>query len=306
MSVEEVAKRTKSKAHTVRRELRFMKESGVLRELVIINPARFGYQCFEIAFSTGFASHISREKFINDLLNSGVVTIVIETSGQFEFLVGILARHAQDVFNLFEELENAHGFFLTEKSVSVSVRFWGFGRKYLSPKQAVGFYQEPRVANNVVALDEIDHQILSGLARSKTGSRADLARSIGMRESSVSYRVNRLKDRGVIIDEVLAIDGSKFGKLMYTFHIAAKTMKSDFRKAFLDFCKTSPHIVCANELLGPFDYSLGVEVEEPSQLPAIRNVLKKKFGISLQRILISSVLTFREVRTYPFTVNPSR
>lgn len=304
VAAETIARKVGAKAHTVRRELRLMKDKDIIREIAVVNPATFGYQTFDVSFSTGSASSIKRHEFIADLLNSGVVTIVVEHGGEYEYRVSILAKNAQDVFKLFAALEKKHGLFLTEKSIAISLTFWGLGRKYLAPGIKPGFYEERRYAERTISLDETDHRILSALATERYDSHAEIARRIKLQKNTFNHRLKRLKEKGVITSLVYAVDGSRFGKSVYSFHVATKTMEESFRKSFVQYCKAQPNIINATEFLGPWDFKLNVEVATPEEVPPIRAALKQKFGNKLQRVLVSSALKVHKVKTYPFKKPP--
>jgi Lrp/AsnC family leucine-responsive transcriptional regulator len=304
LSSVEIARKLSMKSASISRSLMFLKENGIVREMMIINPASFGHQYFEVCFSTCNSQKTSRAELIQNLTETEQVALVAETGGDYEVVIGVLAKSVVEINSLFEKLEKRHGAFLAKKTLSVSLNFLGFGLKCLNPTSPRSYRREPRTSRMINQLDEKDHRVLHGLNKEGASS-ARIARAVGLSDTSFRHRVRRLKEKGVITGLIYAVDSSQVAHSLYVFQLALNSNCKTFRDTLIDFCKEHPNIIQANELLGPFDFKLGVAVFAPSEVSKIQDEIKRKFKKNIQELSVIPMLKYHRINTYPFKKCPT-
>ena len=148
-------------------------------------------------------------------------------------------------------------------------------------------------------IDQIDRRILD-LLQSEPGINASaIGEQIGLSQSAVWRRIQRLRDDGIVRDQPVKIDREKIGLNTMVFaHVKLTSHGRSNLAAFAEAVRLFPEVLDCYVLLGNFDFLLRVVTEDIkayeqfffeklSQLPGIQEV---NSSISLSEIKHSTVL----------------
>ena len=110
-------------------------------------------------------------------------------------------------------------------------------------------------------MDFIDKTLISLLQRDSTLSLDELAKRTGSSKTPVWNRIKKLKQRGIIRQEVTLCDPEALG-LSACFFILVQTSEHDsqWQQRFLDAVRSRPEVMEAHRLAGDIDYILKVRV----------------------------------------------
>lgn len=113
----------------------------------------------------------------------------------------------------------------------------------------------------VVALDDLDRNILALLQRDASLSLDEIARKVGASKTPVWNRIRKLRASGVIRAEVALLDPEKLG-LESCFFVLIRTAQhdADWLERFLRAVQSRPEVIEAHRLAGDIDYILKVRV----------------------------------------------
>lgn len=113
----------------------------------------------------------------------------------------------------------------------------------------------------VVALDDLDRNILAVLQRDASLSLDEIARKVGASKTPVWNRIRKLRASGVIRAEVALLDPEKLG-LESCFFVLIRTAQhdADWLERFLRAVQSRPEVIEAHRLAGDIDYILKVQV----------------------------------------------
>lgn len=113
----------------------------------------------------------------------------------------------------------------------------------------------------VVALDDLDRNILALLQRDASLSLDEIARKVGASKTPVWNRIRKLRASGVIRAEVALLDPEKLG-LESCFFVLIRTAQhdADWLERFLRAVQSRPEVIEAHRLAGDIDYILKVQV----------------------------------------------
>ena len=104
-------------------------------------------------------------------------------------------------------------------------------------------------------LDAKDWKILRQLCQNARISHSQLARAVGLSKNAVTYRVERLKKKGIITKFFAIVDYSKLGYSFYEVLLKLHIKKED-EPAVIDYFKTNPTISVADRFSGEFNFLL--------------------------------------------------
>ncbi|WP_043930964.1 Lrp/AsnC family transcriptional regulator [Bacillus sp. EB01] len=138
-------------------------------------------------------------------------------------------------------------------------------------------------------MDEIDGLILQRLAENARVPMTELGKAIGLTAPSVTERVKKLEDRGVIAGYSASINQKKLGK-----HITAFVLfDTDKCKQFVQFCEGYPDVAECHRLAGQYSYLVKVVTQDVSTLEAFIDQTMK-YGKSSTLIVLSSPVEQRQ------------
>ena len=121
---------------------------------------------------------------------------------------------------------------------------------------------EPDEAGSLRAVEEIDRQILTLLARDGRMSFTDLGKATGLSTSAVHQRVRRLEQRGVIKGYTIVVDHDALG-LPLTALISIKPIDPAAPDDVPDRLLGLPEIEACHSVAGEENYILKVRVSTP-------------------------------------------
>jgi Lrp/AsnC family transcriptional regulator len=135
-----------------------------------------------------------------------------------------------------------------------------------------------------IDLDQTDRRILEGLQGEPGINATELGEKIGLSQSAVWRRIQRLRDEGVIKDQPVKVDREKVG--LNTMVFAHVKLTSHGRSNLADFSEAVrryPEVLDCYVLLGNVDFLLRIVTddiksyeqfffEKLSQLPGIQEV----------------------------------
>lgn len=132
----------------------------------------------------------------------------------------------------------------------------------------------------LVALDDLDRNILALLQRDASLSLDEIAREVGASKTPVWNRIRKLRASGVIKAEVALLDPEKLG-LESCFFVLIRTAQhdADWLERFLQAVRSRPEVLEAHRLAGDIDYILKVQVPNARAYDDFYRALIKQVSI---------------------------
>jgi Lrp/AsnC family leucine-responsive transcriptional regulator len=119
----------------------------------------------------------------------------------------------------------------------------------------------------VVRLDERDDRIIGALQSNGRLTNVELARKVGMSESSCLRRTRALEDLGVIKGYAAVVDSKRAGYELIAFLMVDLDQRRETdAKAFFDMCRKDPRVVECVAVTGSHDVVLKVVVRDIEEL----------------------------------------
>ncbi|MFU1795353.1 Lrp/AsnC family transcriptional regulator [Paenibacillus azoreducens] len=141
-------------------------------------------------------------------------------------------------------------------------------------------------------MDQIDKQILFHLQGQARISMTELGKSVNLSQPAVTERVKRMEEKGIIEEYRTIVSAEKTGKHASAY-ILFRTRDCD---AFLDFVRSSPHVIECHRISGEHNYLLKVLTESTRDLEEFGNHLDK-FGTYTILIVMSSPIEHKPLIT---------
>lgn len=140
--------------------------------------------------------------------------------------------------------------------------------------------------------DETDRQIISLLMKNARMPVKEIAKKLYLTSPTVSTRIKKLKENGIITGFHTSVDLSSFGYNIKAF-VNLEVDPKD-KQEFYDFIEKIPNVIECNCVTG--DYSMIIEVafKRTEELDHLINVLQK-YGHTKTLIVFSTSVEHRDV-----------
>ncbi len=132
--------------------------------------------------------------------------------------------------------------------------------------------------NSLHHLDDIDVALLDILQKNGRTRRNDLAQTVGLSIPSVSERLRKLEENGVIIGYTTFVDPKKVGKDITAF-INITVDSSKHYSSFLDHAKSTDEILEIHSVTGTGTHLIKIRTENTSSLERLLSKIQAWSGV---------------------------
>jgi Lrp/AsnC family leucine-responsive transcriptional regulator len=130
-----------------------------------------------------------------------------------------------------------------------------------------------------MTLDSIDIKILETLQVNGRTRRNDLAELVGLSIPSVSERLRKLEDAGIITGYFARLDPKKLGKDITAF-IAVKVDNSKHYQAFVEHANATDEIIECHAITGDGSHLLKIRTADTSSLEKLLAKIQSWTGVT--------------------------
>ena len=264
----EIARAVRLSKQAVGYRIKKLEEAGLIRGYrTLINLSSLGYVYCRLHikfFNTGRAEEAA---MIEAIAKNEKVNWVVSTDGPHDLLVALIGNNEMEVEKTVGDILAPHrdrilGYdFATIVRLSYFNRGYWLGRK--SPEQGyiVGA-ETPYVKQKSVTLDQSDREILGELAGNARASISAIATKAGLSPETVSYRIRKLEENGVIGKYFLLLDYKKTGTQLYKTLLYVNPMEEKKEKELATVIAMNPYIIDYVKTLAPWQMELDLEARD--------------------------------------------
>lgn len=277
-------KETGLREHTIRYAMRRLIQREVATPIPLVNLQLLGHTIFNIFFSVGAEKRSTRQALVRALLEAPEVVWVGEFGGEFQYGIAVVGSHIGAAIELLTQLSRKFQNVFFEKSVAIQSSVTVFHRRYLTSRTMSVKPLTCRYTRDIVEIDDLDRKVLTGLASHGQESHRQIALKLRMPLSTFELRVKKLKESGVLVGHILAVNCASYGMQGYKLLVYAKGMNLDLARGLSKFCDRHRSVVYLIECIGSWDFEIGVEVNHPQEVTEIVQELYEEFGAMVNTI----------------------
>ena len=128
-------------------------------------------------------------------------------------------------------------------------------------------------------MDNIDLKIISMLKKNARVSASAISKEVGLAVSSVTERIRRLENQGIILQYTTVIDNSKIEGGI-TAMIGIKIEHTRYIDSITDILSADPHVVSLYILTGDLDYFASIYAVSTEEFRKIHRTIANIEGIA--------------------------
>jgi DNA-binding Lrp family transcriptional regulator len=295
-----VAKTLGMKESSVRAITKRLKDLKVVSPLKLVNVSKLGYTEYDVTCGLALRGAEERRRFFQHLIQSKQISQVVEAGGAYHCTFTVCAQTPAAVDLFLAQLSEKFGAVFVNESIGVCLRYSIYPPKYLSSKQALKDAVVVTTEAIDPSLDMLDRKLLTAVSRHPEYSDRELARSLGMPISTVSYRLKALIEKGVLLGCINMVQPHLFQHQMFRIYLSVRGLTPKLKNQITNFAAHHPHITYLIEWLGDWQFGFGVMVEHSSQASEVVNQFYDLLGEWLNELTLFPVGEDLKMEFFPF------
>jgi DNA-binding Lrp family transcriptional regulator len=294
-----VAKKLKIPIASVHYTLRRLIDNKILRPRCFINSCQLGLLDIGFYFSLSEQSKRGRERLIQRFQEHSSVAYVGSVLGDFQYVAVLMCRDLSHFSTLVAELTGSQDDVVSDKQIVPRLSLTRFARKYLSPRLATLQSMKIKAEGEPATLDETDTKIVWALGNRPYESLRELARFLGMPLATLDRRIKKLKEHGVIQGLFYDLNVDAIGVQSFRVLLSVQGLSCSIRKEIAQLCAKHPLVTYLVEVLGSWDFEVGIETFDPRLVSSVVEELHTQSGGKISGVRVLMELEDFMCRHYP-------
>ena len=301
-SVAEIASQLSLRSHSVRRAFESLKKNGVfLSKHPYLNPYLLGVAEYLIYLSLVDGRKSVRQAFLKAICDYDRVSLVAEVGGDYQFEIRFLAHHPGDLIEFLDVLSERFKSQVKTPAIAVIHQEEYSATSVVTTSKKIklptlGFSSDRRS----LAIDEVDHLILSRMANQGIHTIEDLARNIGIPANTINYRISRMKADGLLQGYFYMCDSRPLKLHPTILLVESHILTGRQREKLLEFARKHDGIAVAHILVGPWQARIFARLKRQEDALSLVEELYELLPGTVQTIRVLPQLQFHKFSLYPF------
>lgn len=278
--VSRIASALSLKEHVVRNSLQKLKAHSLIRETCAVDQSFFGLTTYNVLFSLRERTREAHQALGSFLVSRKGVGWAVEVGGSYQYELSLVADSPLSLATLFHDMHMQIGVSVAQKALAVEYRQVFFGLRFAgieigtpaSFSLCVATRQEEKI------LDDTDRRLVQLIANSEEFSVSAFARALGAPATTVSYKMRRLHNLGVLSAPIFNVKYLELGLERTHLLISSRRTDEEFVRILTKFCEQTPGVYAVISSIGSWDFKVVIVAENRQQTKSVVDVLSNRFG----------------------------
>ncbi len=293
-----IAKRVGVSRDTVNYRINNLKKMGVLQGTrTLIDMSKFGYMTIHILLQLKQPTKESENELIKKLKQYPFLRAIIKFNGSYDFELAVVAKSMQECDDIIAKvsqdcaqfLQNYEVLFIT-KTLAANT----FPKSFLDKEQ-----KQELVKHKTLDVDYKDVKILEIVAEQADLPLYEIAGKIKLSSDAVQYRLKKLREQGVIIGYIPAINYSAINYNVYAILLSVLDFSSVYENKLKEFLRTNKDVLWGVKTIGKYNVMLYICTQNPDDLMKTTEQLRNLFVNNIRDY--ATLINFEE---YKYTYFP--
>ena len=295
----QIAKRFAIKESSLRYSVKKLLDEEIIIPFTFIDPVALGFHQYTIYFSLASIPRARKKALLKFLKRSPRLAFLCELGGEYQYVACIHVSEIDEAWSYCQFLSTEFNDCIRKKEYAIHARFHLYPMRHFSDSYspASPFSWGPK--ENSSEIDPTDHKILYGISQRPSATTRDLARSLGMPNSSLDYRIKKLEEAGVIRGYGYRVNHQALGLQTFRLLINARGPDAELRNSIHRYCRTAPEVHVLIETIGAHDYTIVVAVWNTYDVFEIAQYIEEQFGPAVNLVRVIPMFRVHQHFTYP-------
>ncbi len=270
ISASKIAKKLKLPKETVNYRIKRLEKNGWINRLyTIFNASLFGYSYYRIYLKFYKLTASTEMEIIDYITNDPTCANLRIIEGQYDLVFLTIQKNPSELKGFLQCFLNTFGMYVQEKNILILIKTHKLNQKFLFKGNTI-----KKTFNHVelknYSLDKIDLGIMKSISINARMKLSDIAQSLKVDSRLIRYHIKRMEHAGIIVAYTTDMNLVQLSRELIQIDIALKDPAFILR--IIDFFDKTNTCVFVHEILGKYDLSVEIYVENDEML---RNILEK-------------------------------
>jgi len=275
MSASKIAKKLKLPKETVNYRIKRLEKDGWINRLyTIFNASLFGYSYYRVFLKFNKLTASTETEIIDYITSDPTCANLRVLDGQYDLVFLTIQKNPGELKAFLQCFFNNYGMYVQEKNVLMMMKTYKLNQKFLFEGRTI-----KKTFNHVetkdFSLDKIDLGIMKAISTNARIKLSEIANNLKLDSRLIEYHIKRMERTGIIVAYVTDLNLVKLNRELIKVDIALKDPALIPR--IVDFFDKTNTCVFAHELLGKYDLSFEIYVENDEMLRGILEKFKEQF-----------------------------
>jgi DNA-binding Lrp family transcriptional regulator len=269
-SASRIAKKLKIPKETVNYRIKRLEKDGwVTRLYTIFNASLFGYSYYRVFLKFYKLTESTETEIIDYITNDPSCANLRITEGQFDLVFLTIQKNPGDLKGFLQRFFNIFGKNVEEKNVLMVMKTHKLNQKFLFEGKTIN-----KTFNHMdtkdYTLDKIDLNIMKSISTDARTKLNDIAQSLHVDSRLIEYHMKKMERLGIIAAYTTDLNLLQLNRELIQIDIALKDPA--VIPYIINFFDKTNTCIFVHEMLGKYDLSVEIYVENDEML---RNILEK-------------------------------
>jgi len=314
-SIKDIAKAINSSKDTVRYRINnLIKNNYIYKFITLINFSVLGYDQYYLNLELQNLNPKKEDIIRKKLKNNKNVFLIVETSGKWDFFIGVACKGVQNYDKILRQIYAICGNNLAD-SESVA---WIKDYKYTHTIEGIklGTYlkyknrdpsfsrdlfkpKEFEFVEKVENLDKKDLNILRIIADNPRIELKSLGERIKLTGEAVRNRIKKLIEKGVILGFSAIPNFFNLGYQSYFLLIQSNNLTPEKEKKFKEFLQKKDYTIISFKTIGRYDILLSISVKDLNEFNKVLTELKESQSEIIEKYEALPLLNWYKYTLFP-------
>jgi Lrp/AsnC family leucine-responsive transcriptional regulator len=282
-SLSQIGKKVGLSKSIVAYRINRLKKIGVIKGYyTVIDLYKLGFISPRFHFVYQYITPEKQREIIKYFTHNNYTFIVVSTYGPFDLSVLFGIHDIRKLYAIWKDIQSKFGYYFEKQSMAFYLNEIHLPLCYLKEEKIKKDKKSLNLSGiqDHITLDEIEIKLLNLLADNAQLSLTKLAKQLSLTARQVSYRINKLKDNGIIEAFRVELDISKLGYQDFKVYLFLKEFK--LRKPIMEYIFHNPHLICIDETTGESHLELEFHLRSIDDLNKIVQDISEKFPSAIR------------------------
>ena len=283
VTVSSLARQLKQARERIEYRLARFNDLGIIRGFhAIVNPYRLGKIVYVVSLNIRNA-HPLLDALDKELEAMPSTYWIGKCSGRWDRMFDIFAPSPLHFYETLNKLLSRFHELVIDYEVSALVNVWHGYRHWLLEKGAPGHFFLGGAIQHF-PIDELDNSILLELIKNARASVAEIGERLNAAPTTVTNRIDRLVQAGIIAGFRAALDLNKLQMLSMRAHVRLTSVDKAESEKMREYCIIHPNIIGYVEQIASAPVELEVEAPFYRDYLAIMNEFSDRFSKNIHSV----------------------
>lgn len=261
---------------------RLIKENLIVKFVPKVNEKAINYQEYIILLKLNLDDEVSKEKFIRENIGNKYLIWTIKSNQGWDLIVRLYAQSVEEFKKKLEEiLENFSDVLANYYTIINSEEIKENEKEALAKKlfdnDVVKKDFEVIKRGEILQIDNKDREIIKYLEEDARVQYKDIADKLDISSDTVKYRIDRMKEQGILEGITPVINFNKLGFYQYAAILKFKFLSKKQIEDVCSFINSSREIVRGIKSLNSEEFFLNIIFDSENDVEEFKKKVLKSF-----------------------------